>query len=274
MSDHHPLQRCSKAGERGPILLCFSFILCYEVHDGRILRAVIPAVHGCRLDNTPSFPVRMSESPRNGRFHIAVTLSRQLGSGGFHVGCLVSRELGFRYVDREVLSRAANYLGTSEERIEGIEERPSGLFERILEAFTLGTPEAVGLPLLKPPVYERDLFDLECGIIRGIVDRCDAVIVGRGGFYALRDHPRVVRVFLHAPRDFRVRRIMEKLNLSSFDEAAAVVDESDRNRSRFIRDMTGFHWSDARNYHLSIDTGTIDFETCTGMIVNVVRKLG
>ncbi len=202
----------------------------------------------------------------------AVTLSRQMGSGGSRVGYLVARELGFRYVDREVLSRTAKELEMDADQIRMIEERPSGVIERILEALTLGTPESVSLPLLKPPVYERNLFDLECGIIRAIADRCDTVIVGRGGFYALRNRPGVIRVFIHAPREFRVRRIMEVENIPSIDEARAMVDESDRNRARFIRDMTGFLWSDARNFHLSINTGIIDFETAAGMIVDVVRK--
>jgi cytidylate kinase len=214
----------------------------------------------------------MNASSDNGRSYTAVTLSRQLGSGGDHVGYLVSRELGFRYVDREVVSRAAKTLETTEAWIEEIEERSSGVVERILGAFTLGTPESVSLPLLKPPVYERDVFDLECGIIRAIADRCNTVIVGRGGFYALRNRPGVIRIFIHAPREFRVRRIMEVQNISSIDEAREIVDESDRNRARFIRDMTGFLWSDARNFHLAIDTGTIDFETAAGMIANVVRK--
>jgi len=246
--------------------------LWYDASKGGISRAPPPAGDASPLENTTFLKVPMNTPSDNGMSHVAVTLSRQLGSGGGHVGYLVARELGFRYVDREVLRRAAKELETSEDRIRTIEERPSGVIERILGALTLGTPESVSLPLLKPPVYERDLFDLECGIIRAVADRCDTVIVGRGGFYALRNRPGVIRIFIHAPREFRVRRIMEVENISSIDEARAMVDESDRNRARFIRNMTGFLWSDARNFHLSINTGTIDFETAAGMIVNVVRK--
>ena len=35
--------------------------------------------------------------------------------------------------------------------------------------------------------------------MKNIVDKCDAIIVGRGGFYVLKNRPNVLRVFIHAP---------------------------------------------------------------------------
>ena len=204
--------------------------------------------------------------------NFAVTISRQMGSGGSYVGYLVSRELGFRYVDREVLSRAANLLGTTEDWAALCDERSSGIFENILKSLTFGTPEAASLPPPKPPVYNRELFALECRIMNDIVERASAVIMGRAGFYALRNRPGVIRVFIHAPREFRIRRIMQVRNISTIEEARAIVDESDRNRTGFIRDMTGYLWSDARNFHLCIDAAVAGFQETAEMVVKLARK--
>ena len=204
----------------------------------------------------------------------AVTISRQMGSGGAYVGYLVSRELGFRYVDREVLSRAANLLGATEDWAALYDERSTGIVENILQAVAFGTPEAMSLTPPKPPVYDRELFTLECRIMNDIVDRSSAVIVGRAGFYALRNRPGVIRVFVHAPRPFRIRRIMEVKNLASLEEAGSLVDDSDRDRAGFIRDMTGYLWSDARNFHLSIDSSAVGFQEAADMVAALARKMG
>ena len=55
-------------------------------------------------------------------------------------------------------------------------------------------------------------------IIRRQAATGDGIIVGRGAGYVLLDHPEVMRVFLRAPFDFRVKAIMESRKL---DEAAA-----------------------------------------------------
>ena len=59
------------------------------------------------------------------------------------------------------------------------------------------------------PVYDRDLFVLESKIIHAIVDKQNAVIMGRGGFHVLKDRPKTVHLFIHAPRDYRVERVMK-----------------------------------------------------------------
>ena len=127
---------------------------------------------------------------------------------------------------------------------------------------------------MRKPIYEKDLFAVESRIMNDIAERYNAVIVGRAGFYALRDRPRVIRVFVHAPLEFRVRRIMKVHGLTDGREAQRLVEEADRRRARFIKDVSGAEWCDARNYHLSIDASGIDFDTGVAMIVTLVNHMG
>jgi len=54
--------------------------------------------------------------------------------------------------------------------------------------------------------------------------------------------------------------------------AQAMVQESDRERAKFIRKMEGIDWTDARNFHLSLDSSVIGISACVEMIAKLVKK--
>jgi Cytidylate kinase len=203
---------------------------------------------------------------------ITITISRQMGSGGSYIGYSVAKELGFKYIDREILRQAAERLGTDTGALEYLDERSASLLETIMKGFSFGLPE-ISLPLpQRRPLDHRELFAVECKIMNEIAERYSAVIVGRGGFNALKNRPEVIRVFIHAPLEFRIERIMKAHNLKDKKEVQARVKESDHIRAKFIRDMAGVDWRDARNYNLCIDSSAVDFPTAIGMIIKLAEK--
>jgi CMP/dCMP kinase len=203
---------------------------------------------------------------------VVITLSRQMGGGASFIGYSVAKQLGFQYVDREILRQAAQRLGTDTGALEHLDERSASLLETIMRGFSFGMPEiSVPLPQSRP-VEHRELFTMECKIMNEIADRYDAVIVGRAGFYALKDRPEVIKVFIHAPLGFRVKRILEAQKINDIKGVQARVKESDQARAKFIRDMAGADWLDTRNYHLSIDSSAVDFQLIIELIVKLVGK--
>ena len=203
---------------------------------------------------------------------ITITLSRQMGSGGSYIGYSAAKELGFKYIDREILRQAADRLGTDAGALEYLDERSASLIETIMRGFSFGMPEIfVPLPQGRP-VDHRELFAMECKIMNEIADRYSAVIIGRGGFYALKDRTEVIRVFIHAPQEFRVQRILKAQTITDIREVQAKIKESDHIRAKFVRDMAGVDWMDTRNYHLSIDSSAIDFPAIIEMIVKLAEK--
>jgi cytidylate kinase len=199
-----------------------------------------------------------------------ITVSRQMGSGGTYIGYEVARALGFSYVDREILRRAASLLGRDAVSLEEYEGKSSGFIRNFLRTFALGSPETACTPKERP-VYDKNLFVLESSIIHEIVDKRNAVIVGRGGFHVLKDRPKTVHLFIHAPRYFRVERVMKADSTAKLREAQARVDESDRRRARFIKDMISTEWTDARNYHLSIDSSAVGVSESVRMVIGFVK---
>jgi cytidylate kinase len=204
---------------------------------------------------------------------LLITISRQMGSGGAYLGRRVADRLGFRYVDRDILKQATEHLGESEETVAFREERVSGFLENILKGFIYGSPETAYVPPSIRPVYDVELFNAEAGIIENIADKHNAVIVGRAGFHVLKDRPGLVSIFLHAPEDFRIRRVTEAYNLSSPAEAATLIKQSDTQRKRFIKTVAGVDWTDARCYGFCINSAAAGLAAAEEMIVELAERV-
>jgi len=196
---------------------------------------------------------------------LTITISRMMGSGGTYIGRLVAKRLGFKYIDREILTEAARRLGTDERFLAHRDQRPSGFLDNFLRTLSYGSVQVV-IPPAGPPISDSDLFTLECAIMEEIARRESSVIVGRGAFHVLKKLPGTLNIFVHAPREFRTRRIMEVQDLADARQAAAMLKESDEQRSKFVWNMLHVHWADARNYHLSIDMNLFGFDWAADLI--------
>lgn len=64
-----------------------------------------------------------------------ICISRFLGAGGEEIGRSFAGKLGFRYVDDEIIARAAERAGVDPETVEQVEHTP-GLALRILAGTT------------------------------------------------------------------------------------------------------------------------------------------
>jgi cytidylate kinase len=204
---------------------------------------------------------------------VVITLSRQVGTRGASIGQKVARRLGFRYLDREILRQAAQLAWQDAETLQSREERIGGLWENVLQVFSIGTPEAAyPLPGACQHVTDRDLFELEADVIRKVASQYDAVVVGRAGFWVLRDHPGLRSIFLHADTNHRAEHLRHLLNLPGWPEALQKVKTLDREREKFIRTMTGANWRDPDNYHLCIDSGRIPEATIVDIVVRLAES--
>jgi cytidylate kinase len=209
----------------------------------------------------------MADSP-----YKSITISRLMGSGGSYIGYLAAKELGFKYLDREILYEASTYLGMDSGALEQQEGKSSGIIKNIIRMFSFGTPEAY-VPPVRTSVYDKDLFQLECKIMNRIADQYSAVIVGRGGFYALKDRPEVIHVFIHAPLEFRIKRVMEARKIADYGKIRSMVVESDLSKAKFIKDIIGVNWTDSNNFHLCIDSSAVDFHSVLEIIMKFLKKI-
>ncbi|MBN1375003.1 MAG: cytidylate kinase-like family protein [Dehalococcoidia bacterium] len=198
----------------------------------------------------------MSEKKRTAPY--IITISRQIGSGGAYIGKQLASKLGISYVDREIVSRAAQQLNISEDSLISRDERVTPLWRSVLEQSVFGSPYTYVPPPLNIP-DDKELYRAESDIIMDIAKHGSAVIIGRGAYHVLRSHPRRLSIFLHADVAFREQRIQELYHLS-LPEAQKRIQSTDNSRASYLRLITGEDWTDARQYNISLDTGILGFE--------------
>lgn len=195
-----------------------------------------------------------------------ITISNRYGCGAIAVAQRAAHRLGYEFVDDQLPVVVAKRLHTSPQAVELAEDVGKSMSERMLRALESGTPELRG---------QTATFDEEClhevqEAVREYASHGKAVIVGRGANAILGRRADVLRVFMYAPHDWRMRHVMEG---SGVDErtALAEIDRVDRARRDYMRVYYNVDWGDPQNYDLCIDTSTFGEEGSADLIVCAVR---
>lgn len=200
---------------------------------------------------------------------IIITISRELGSGGAYVGQQLASDLKIAYIDRHILRQASQKLAVAEADVEFREETASSLVKSIFELYSQAYQNTYIPPAIRMP-NEKELFKKESEVIQEIARKHSAVIIGRCGSNILRDHPRLLSVFLHADPEFRMRRLRE-LYLMDQNQALKEIRETDTARAKYYSRFTGRDWTDLREYHLAIDTSVVGLDRAEEIILDVYK---
>ncbi len=190
-----------------------------------------------------------------------ITIGREFCTGGLDIAREVARRLGGPMYDKEIITLAAKESGLSEQTIAAGEKRPSGSL--LYNLYTMGSD----LPL------SDQVFVVQSQIIRGLADKGPCVIVGRCGDYVLRGRNDVLRVFLHAPLEFRRRRAQaEGAVPADADErtANALLEKEDRRRAAYYNFYSEYRWGEAGHYDLCLNTALGD-EVCADLILRAAQ---
>ena len=176
-----------------------------------------------------------------------IVIGRQYGSGGHDIGKALAEKLGFAFYDNEIIQMTAGSTGYTPKFVQEHEENMTNsfLYDLVNQMYIYSdTQEA-----------PRDaIFESEGEVIRRLADQGNCVILGRCADYFLRDRQDCLKVYLHAPEDFRVKRIMDTEDLSE-EDARRKVHRMDRRRSDNYHYYTRRIWGHSGNYDLTIDTG-------------------
>ncbi len=186
---------------------------------------------------------------------LIITIGRQFGSGGKAVADELGRRLGIPVYDSELITEAARKSGIAEEFFKQRDEKRRSLF--------------IGL---KSGMDDEILFGIQSEAIRDLADKGSAIFVGRASDYVLRDRD-CVDVFISAPLEARVKRIMERQGLSE-SEAEDLIGRKDRGRAEYYDFFTFSKWGSATNYDLCIDSSILGIEGTAEMIIKFAQMRG
>jgi cytidylate kinase len=202
---------------------------------------------------------------------VIVTISNEYGSGALAIAKRAADELGYEYVDRQLPVVVAKRLSIPTEEVEANEDTGRSLGERWINSLELATPELAESSTAEP--FDKELLRAVQDAVRDYAAHGNVVIVGRGAALVLGTRPDVLRVFLHAPRDWRIEHIAGGLNVDR-KTAENEVDRVDRARAAYLRDWYGAAFGDPHHYDLCIDASRLDEAGCAALLVCAVHVRG
>ena len=195
-----------------------------------------------------------------------MTLERQYASGGRAVGKAVADALGVPCYNREILEYAAERSGQTPEHLERLEETANtGLISSLQAAYArLARGERAALP------PEGALLLAEAEVIRELADEGPCVLIGRSAGCILRDRTDVLRAFLYADEEARIRRAVDEYGHDE-NEAPTVLRYFDRRRANFYNANYSLKWEDKAGYHLCLDTGRLGIAACAKVLLRAMQ---
>jgi cytidylate kinase len=105
-------------------------------------------------------------------------------------------------------------------------------------------------------------------VVEHAAEAGNCVIVGRGSQQFLKARPDTLRIFLYAPREDKVRRLLHRGKTEK--EAEELVDSVDRERADFIQKYFNVDWPDRPIYHALLNTEIGD-ECTANMILSLAK---
>ncbi len=206
-------------------------------------------------------------------FKKIITITRQYGSGGHEIGKALAEKLGIGFYDKELISIAAKESGIAPELFAKADEKAANslLYSLSSGLYTYGNGFSTGgmgdLPL------NDKLYILQHKIIKQKAEKEYFVVVGRCADYILRQYDNVVRVFIYADIDSRVKRALARNEINP-SRAKQAVQKADKNRANYYSFYSGQKWGSPENYDLCVNSTKLSTEQAVRIIEDYIDIIG
>ena len=204
-----------------------------------------------------------------------ITVTRQYGSGGSAVARLVAEGLGWTVIDNEFVDEVARRAGLPPKQVAALEERTPGLLERLARALAVASPEmfvtTAGVPRAEDE--EVTITRITERIIADAAADGRVVLVGRGAQAILAQRPEALHLYVVASRAWRARLVVHRLGVDP-SEVERLLDETDRQRDRYVKEHYGRVREDPTNYDLVLNSERLTIEGAAALVMAEVRRRG
>ncbi len=185
---------------------------------------------------------------------VIITISRTHGSQGKAIGEILAKKLNIPYYYKEMTALAAKESGLDKEFVSNINKSKNVLHD---------------LYLTTSPV--KYAIEAQEKVIKMIANKGSCVIVGRAADYVLRNNSNLVKVFIYAPMEYRIKKVMEMYN-DSLVNAKKNIEKSDKNRASYYEMISEQKWKTLENYDLCIDS-SIGKEKTAEIICEYIKRI-
>ncbi|MBQ2968155.1 MAG: cytidylate kinase-like family protein [Clostridia bacterium] len=200
---------------------------------------------------------------------MVITISRQFGTGGIEIGKKLAEMLGYDYYDKEIIEMASEKSGISEEMFERAEKEHNSFLYSLATANYAGYTTSI----FNADISNSDnLFVIQSNVIREVAKKGNCVIVGRCGNQVLAEEPHVLKVYLHADKEYRINRVMSNLNIGR-KEAETLVKKTDKKRASYYNFFTSGTWGSASEYDVCLNASVVGLDGTADVIRVLAEKL-
>ena len=180
-----------------------------------------------------------------------VTIEREFGSGAAQIAVQLASRMGWKVWDKLLTDEIARIAKVDPSAVKRCDERMDSRLHRLAKVFWRGSYERTSP--LGSQVFDTDrMMTMMQEIMDRISQEGNAVIVGRGAPYFLREHPDAFHVFLYAPRAEKIRRTID--GGYTEQEAEEMVANVDRERIAYVKHYFNADWPTRSLYHLMLNT--------------------
>jgi len=184
-----------------------------------------------------------------------ICISHSTGAGGEEVGRRVAEQLEMRYLDEEIVGRAAAASGVSPADLRNSERR-RGALEKIFRYFGEAALSTDGsLPPVADHTEAHRVLIREA--IEATAEEGNAVIVAHAASLTLGHRSDVLRVLVTGSPETRATRIAGD---GGEGTARDVIRKSDAGRAAYLRSFYGVSQELPTHYDLVVNTDTITVE--------------
>ena len=188
-----------------------------------------------------------------------ITISRQFGSLGHSIASDLANRLGIEFIDRDIVDQTARRMGLEVPAISKAEESGLGSFWR--RAFPLG----------KELELSDQIFEVQKNVIRDFAKEQSGIVVGRCADYVLKEHPRLLSVYIYAPEEDRIKNCIERLGMEE-KVARKMMNEVDNARENYHKTYIPGYKNAFSGRDICIDSSTFGVEGSAHILEDIVRK--
>ena len=162
--------------------------------------------------------------------NLIISISREHGTNGKEIGKIVATKLNIPFYDKEEILEFALKNNMISNTISN---------EKIYDNF-------LSLDVSKEAIINQ------AKVIKEIANEGNAVIIGRSADYILQENKNLVKVFIYAPMDYKIKNVMQNYN-DNEKQAKNNILKSNEARSNYYSFVANKVWGEKDNYDLCIN---------------------
>jgi len=199
-----------------------------------------------------------------------LTISRQFGAGGITLGKMVAKRLGYTFYDNEIIQMVAKKAKVSPNWVESMEKEAGGKIERLISGLVSKSFFDRLLDDRHGYIDEEIYVNLLHKIIKAIAEEGNAVILGRGSQFVLKDNDETFHILLVADREYRIKFIEEKYELFT-KHAVQTINSEDKRRINLYRKFGKEDYDNWVHYHVVLNMSRVDLDVAEKLVCKLVH---